>query len=283
MTENLAGKVPVGAVWRGAWAFLGQNWRAFVPAALATAAIAQIGRAATLMMGGGAPALDILVAVPMILAGLMFSGAVLRKAVRDEFVPPVGVTLGGDEARLLGVGVSVTLLAIPLFLLLMIFLSATVFRSVAASPEAMEALAADPEAMMQALIDALGVGGLTMLMVVLVAVFCLSTGLVALADAATIGEKRIMVFQAWSWIRGNVLRVLTVFLLTVAPVIIINTVVAEALTTVFVMVSGGAVSVLPYLLVLTLITFLNSLLSIPVSAMGAILYKGLRPTDLAAS
>jgi hypothetical protein len=283
LTQSVAGKVPVIAVWREAWIFLARHWRTFVPAAFATAVISQIGQAATLMLGGGAaPSLGLAVALPMILAGLMFTGAVMRKAVRDEFAAPIGVKLGGDEARLLGVGASVTLLAIPIFLLLMVGLSATVLRSVAPSPEAMEALAADPEAMMQAIIDTLGLGGLTVLTTVLLAMFALATGFVSLANAATTGEKRIMLFQAWSWMRGNVMRVLAVFLLTAAPVIFINSTISEVVITLFFSAAGEAPSLLPYLLVLTLITFVTTLVGIPISAMGAILYKGLRPGDLAA-
>jgi len=255
----------------------------FVPAALAMAVISQIGRAATAMMGGGtAPVLDIAVVIPMMLAGLMFSGAILRKAVRDEFTPPIGMALGADEMRLLGVGVSVTLLLMPIALLLMIALSATIMRSVAPTPEQMEVLAADPEAMMKAIVDALGMGGLAVMAAVVVVLFSIAMGLVALADAATIGEKRIMIFQAWSWMRGNVLRVFGLFVLTVAPVMVVNVVVGEVIASVLFSLSGGAVSLLPYLLTLTVITFLNALVSIPISAMGALLYKGLRPPELGA-
>jgi len=283
VSVNTAGKVPVVAVWRGAWAFFAAHWRMFVPAALAMAVISQIGRAATAMMGGGtAPVLDIAVVIPMMLAGLMFSGAILRKAVRDEFTPPIGMALGADEMRLLGVGVSVTLLLMPIALLLMIALSATIMRSVAPTPEQMEVLAADPEAMMKAIVDALGMGGLAVMAAVVVVLFSIAMGLVALADAATIGEKRIMIFQAWSWMRGNVLRVFGLFVLTVAPVMVVNVVVGEVIASVLFSLSGGAVSLLPYLLTLTVITFLNALVSIPISAMGALLYKGLRPPELGA-
>lgn len=283
MADNPAGKVPVFAVWRGAWAFLAAHWRTFVPAALAMAVISQIGRAATAMMGGGTAAiLDFAILVPMILAGLMFSGAVLRKAVRDDFIPPIGMALGADEGRLLGVGASVTLLLMPVALLAMIILSFTVMRSIAATPEELEALAADPQALMQAIIDGLGMGGLAAIAMALLVVFSIVMGLTALADAATIGEKRIMIFQAWSWMQGNVFRILGLFVLTAAPIIVINTATGEAIMSLLLGVSGGSVSLLPYLLALTLITFLNVLASIPVSAMGALLYKGLRPPDLAA-
>lgn len=283
MAENSAGKVPVVAVWRRSWAFLAAHWRMFVPAALAMAVISQIGRAATAMMGGGTAAvLDFAMLVPMILAGLMFSGAVLRKAARDEFVPPIGMTLSADEGRLLGVGASVTLLMMPAALLLMLVLSFTLMRSIASTPEEMEALAADPQALMQAIIDGLGMGGLAAMTVVLLVLFSIAMGLVALADAATIGEKRIMIFQAWSWMRGNVMRILGLFVLTAAPIFVINTIVGEAIMSLLLSLSGGSLSLLPYLLGLTLITFLNVLVSMPVSAMGALLYKGLRPPGTAA-
>lgn len=259
----------------------------FVPAALATAVIAQIGRAATSMLGGpqasSAAVLDFAVAIPMIIGGLMFSAAVLRKAVRDEFIGPIGLTLGRDEMRLLGVGASATLLSIPIFLVLMMVLSATVMRSLASSPEALEALAADPDAMLKAIVEALGPVGIGVMALLFLIVFSIATGFVALANAATTGAKRIMLFQAWSWIGGNVSRVLLAFVLTAAPVIIVNAIIAETIATVFFSLTGDSASLLPYLLVLTLITFLNALFSLPSIALGAILYKGLRPADVVAN
>lgn len=282
MAES-AGNVPIFAVVRDSWMFLVGNWRVFLPAALAMAIISQIGRAATILMGGGGAAtLDLAAAAPLMVAGLMFTGAVMRKAVRGEFTPPIGLALGRDELQLLGVAASAILIAIPVLLLPSMVLSATLLQSVASTPEAVDALAADPEALMAALAQALGPGGIALLTASMLVVVSIMVGLVGLANAATIGERRIMIFQAWSWLRANVLRVIAVMLLTVAPVLVLNVFVAELLASAFLSVTGGSLTLLPYLLMHTTISFVSALLGIPAQAMGAILYKGLRPPDFVA-
>jgi hypothetical protein len=277
MTANAAGKVPIIACVRSAWLFFAQNIRQLAPAAAICAVISQIGMAVSLLSdpSGQAASSSILNLIPAMVAGLMFSASVLRKAVRNEFVAPVGLTLGKDETRLLAVGFSITLVAIPLVFVLSIVLLGPILGRIASTPEAMEALAQDPEAMRAAIEQALGPGGLLALEIGGILLLCLALGLIAFMQAATIGEKRVMVFQALRWTGGNFLRVLAAIILTIAPTVILTTIIGLA-------VSPAVTDVATYLLVTTLIAFVGNIFAIPISALGAVLYKGLRPADFVA-
>lgn len=287
MAES-SGRVPIIACVREAWMFLVNNWRLLLPAAAITAVIIEGGPAISLISSGGgaAPAESmpsmLLTLVTMVLGGLMFSAAVLRKAVRDEYTPQIGLSLGADEGRLFATNVSVTLVAMPIVLILAVVLTATVFRQLAGSSEDMDALAADPEALALALSEALGPFGSLLFLVAVIVLTALLLGLVGLANAATIGERKVVVFQAWRWMKGNFLRVLAAMVLTVLPIMIINTLVSQVLLSMLLSASGEVVDVTAYLLVSVVITFLNLLVSIPITALGAVLYKGLRPADFVA-
>jgi hypothetical protein len=277
MPDATAGKVPIIACVRSSWLFLAQNIRPLLPAAAICALLSQIGAAATLLTAsaGQAASANIVTFVPGILAGLMYSAAVLRKAVRDEFVSPVGLTLGRDEGRLFGLSVSVFLIGIPIVFLLSMLLFGPIMGRIAPTPEAAEALAQDPEALAKAFAEALGPGGVLAVEIGGILLYCLVLGLVTFMQAATIGEKRIVLFQALRWTGGNLFRVLAAIVLTILPVSIITAVVT---------LGGGAliVDVLTYLLVTTVIAFIGNIVAIPIAALGAVLYKGLRPPDFVA-
>ena len=127
----VSGKVPVFECVRGAWQFLLRNVQLLVPAAAICAVLAQVGAAANLLVAPGqAGSPSLLSLIPTLLAGVMFTAAVMRKAVRDEFLAPVGLKLGGDEGRLLGVGACVTMIAIPIVFLLSIIMIGLVVENV---------------------------------------------------------------------------------------------------------------------------------------------------------
>ena len=282
--SNDAGRVPVIACVREAWGFLRDNWRLLTPAAAAAAAIAEIGPAAVLLFSpagsaAGPSGLGLVVLIPAILASAMFNATVLRKAVREEFKAPIGLDLSSDEWRLLGVATSIMLLAIPIFLLISVLLTFTALRSGAGSPEAIEALAANPGALAEAMIQAMGPFGSLVLLLAMVGAAAIVIGLVALANAATLGERRIVIFQAWSWMSGNTLRVFAAILLTVIPTLLATALIGQVVTAVLVSTSGETVGVVPYLLSTTIMNFAGFLLGIPSAALGAVLYRGLRPAN----
>lgn len=271
-----SGKVPVFQCLREAWGFLASSWKVLLPPAIICAIFAQIGFAAGLLAAPQTAATPgFLTLVPALLAGIMFTAAVMRKAVRDDYIRPIGLALGGDEGRLIGVGACVAMLSIPLVFLASIVMMATVFSRVAASPEAMEALAENPEALMKAMEEALGSSGMLTLEVISMILMCIVFGLVAFVQAATIGEKRIVLFQALRWLSGNVLRVLAAFVMTVAPTLIFSTVISLNV--------APLITDVPSFLGLSVVVgFIGNMLTIPVAGLGAILYKGLRPTEFAA-
>lgn len=294
MTDSTAGKVPVLACVREAWQFLLANWRLFVPAAAIVAVVSQVGPTLALL-NPPAPGVqqsvmqnmlgDFLAYTPAMIASLLYSAAILRKAVRNEFIGRVGLTLGADEVRLLGVAAAMACLFVPLVSLVVIVLSITVFSKIATSDAALEALLADPEAMNDAIIAAVGENGaaaLSLFIMIMFVVFIVLAARLYMVNAATIGERRIVMFQTWSWSSRNVLRVLAAMILTVLPVMLIDSVVDSIGVSLLLSLPEGARGVFPILLIRALVTFVGAMTTIPVVALGAIFYRGLRPPGFVA-
>ena len=289
MTDTTSGKVPVIACVRQAWEFLLENWRLFLPAAAIVAVVAQVG---PLFAAFSAPQTaqpqtvmqnvlgDFFIYLPSMIVSLLYSAAILRKAVRNEFTGRFGLTFGTDEIRLVGVAAAMACLFVPLISLVVIVLAVTVFSKIATSQTALEALLADPDAMNEAIIAAVGEGGaaaISLFIMFMFAVFMVLAARLYMVNAATIGERRMVIFQTWSWSSGNVLRLLAAMILTVLPVMLIDSIV-DSFGAVILNSMGEGREVISWLIVRTLITFVGAMTTIPVVALGAIFYKGLRPT-----
>lgn len=293
MPDSTSGKVPIIACIRAAWMFLIENWRLFAPAAAIVAVVSQLG---PLVAGAGAPqnpapqtalqafAGDFLVYLPSGVVSLLFTAAILRKAVRDEFIGRIGLAAGPDELRLLGAGLAMACLFVPLGGLVVLVLSITVFSKIATSEAALQALLNDPEAMNKALVEALGENGvaaLSLFIMLMFAIFILVAARLYMINAATIGERRIVLFQTWSWSRGNVLRMIAAMILTVLPVMLIDNIVYGIATSFVIAVPEGS-RFAPGLLASAIVAFAGAMTTIPVVALGAVFYKGLRPPDFVA-
>lgn len=279
MTDSSSGKVPVGEVVTASWRFLIENWRGFVPAALVVAAFATVAPVLVLAATGPTVGGVYLGLFLTMLAGVFFAAAVLRKAVRNEFRGPTGLAFGRDEANLTGVLLCMLLLLAPPALLLLLVFSFAVVGRIANSPEAMEATAADPEALREALEGVMQ--SPTGTVIALLALVLMGVGFVVLsrlvmANAATIGERKIVFLQTWSWSRGNVGRVVGALVLTALPVVLLNLMVSSLLSGV------PAQSMAVALSVGFVASLAGLMLSIPVIALGANLYKGLRPPNFVA-
>lgn len=288
------GKVPILACAREAWQFCLKHWRAFLPAAAITAVVSEI--IPTIMLfgdstGGAATATtsarlgDVAAMIPAVLAGLMFAAAVLRKAIRDEFIGATGLAFGADEARLLGVFAALMCLVVPFGTLAYLVLFVGVLSRLGASPEELQRLMADPEAFSVALQNALGQAGTAAFLLFMFFVMGLLLYVFArlfMINAATIGERRVVMFQTWGWTRGNVLRALGAIVLTWIPAYIGDMLVYDVGVALLnaVVTPQNAVIAIPVFKVT--ITFVAAMLSIPSIALGAILYRGLRPRDFAA-
>ena len=290
---DAAGKLPIIICVRDAWLFLRDNLRMFVPAAAAMALVSQVGFLLAAISGGGAGAQsafggslgNLAVAVPAVLASLVFAAAVLRKAVRNEFTGPLGLSFGADELRLLAIVAAYACMIIPLATLVFTIVTATVLSRLAATPDDLAVLLEDPEALNAALTQALGPGGtaafLLLIMLVFAGAIYLFTRLF-MVNAATIGERRIVMFQSWSWSRGNILRMFAAIMLTWLPAYVIDSLVVEIGVAILhpITAEGNA----GFLLIAfnAAVTFVAAIVGIPSIVLGAILYRGLRPVDFVA-
>ena len=295
MEQQAGGRVPVVECFRQAWQFLAGNWRLMLSAAAITAVLSQAGVALVLMMRGppdGSQTMltvtlwDMAAAAPAIVAGLLFYAVVLRKAIRGEFLGPTGLAFGADEVRLLGVTAALACVILPILALLFIVVFFVVLGRLANSPEQLAALMEDQEALAAALERSLGQTGMLafvlFVMIVTAMILYISVRLVMI-NAATIGERRIVIFQTWSWSRGNILRMLGAVVLTALPVFLIDSFLDTIRLSLLETAPGGA-GAAPALLVVVnaAMGFVMAIVSIPTIVLGAILYKGLRPRDFVA-
>ena len=281
MTDIAAGKVPILKCFEDAWRFFFANWRLLLPAAVLPA----LATALAPFLGGGGMFGDLVSSLVGMVATVFFTAAVLRKAVRDEFAAPFGLAFGADEVRLLGVLGSLLAIFVPAILLVSVVLWVFVLGRVAATPEALEQMMADPEAFTEAVISALGAGGalaLDLFILILMVIFVTVLVRLSMINAATIGERRVVVFQTWSWSRGNVLRMLATLMLTWIPVMLANVFLAQLVLSLLAPAQGATASALGVALAGMLLGLVGALLSIPTIALGATFYKGLRPTGFVA-
>jgi hypothetical protein len=278
MTDISSGKVPVIECVVASWRFLFENWRQLLPAALVASAISTL--APLIIAAGGAASFGMIVAATLVtmLADVVLAAAVLRKAVRNEFVPPLGVGLGQDEFRLIAVLASFGLLLAPPIVVLAFIYTAIALGQAGLTESEIEAMASDPDAVNRIMMQAASTPPGALVCVVGVLLFALLFTRLYLVNAATIGEKRIVFFQTWSWSKGNVLRIFAAIVVTLLPAILISAIVSEILAG-LVPASAGLVAITARVFVASVI---GAFLSIPPTALGAQLYKGLRPPDFVA-
>jgi hypothetical protein len=294
MPDNTSDKVPILECVRASWAFLIQHWRLFLSTAAVVAAISQLGVILSFLTAPAdgqpqsalqAPIGELLIYLPAVIAGVFFVAAVLRKVVRDEFIGQTGLAFGADERQLLGVMLAMACLYLPLAGLVAVVLIVTVLGRIATTPDALEALLADPEAMNDAIAMALGETGsaaLSLFIIIIFAIFILIAARLSMVNAATIGERRIVIFQTWSWTRGNVLRVIAALILTFLPVIMINNLIGSVAIAIMRSIPGAGESIPLLVLASFAVSFATTMTSIPTIALGAVLYKGLRPREFVA-
>jgi hypothetical protein len=272
MSDARSGAVPVGEVVTASWRFLFANWRQFLPAALVTSGLSTLGA----VVGGPAAAGAFLGLALIVIAQLVFSAAVLRKAVRDEFSGIAGMQAGRDEMHLLGVALCTFLLLLPAgFVFGLMFSFAVAGRLVATGvdPQATEI---DPEVLYRTMAETLLTPAGAIAVAGLLAITFYVSARLIMANAATIAERKIVFVQTWSWSKGNVLRVLGAMALTFLPILFLSIVLALLLP---VQAGGNAVVVV---LVAYVERLIGMIAGIPFIALGANLYKGLRPPGFVA-
>jgi hypothetical protein len=292
---NGSGQVPVVAIARESWVFFLRNWRMFVPAAGIVAGVSALGPLMLVMSASPDPQAaavgpsiglnDILAAVPGMLARLLFAAAVLRKAVRDEFIGSTGLAFGADETRLLGVAAALACIVVPFGALVYFIVMIGVLARLAPDPAALNALMTNPDAFGEALEATLGPVGMVafslFLTVAFIGFFYLIVRL-AMINSATIGERRMVMFQTWSWSRGNVLRIFGALMLTGIPAYLVSSIFDEIAISVLNVVATPENAIISAIIYGVAASFVGAMASIPSTALGAILYKGLRPPDFVA-
>jgi len=271
------GRVPVLQSVLEAYRFLGASWARFLPACVLVAASTGFVQASQ-----ATPAGFLLSFCVSLLVSCMFTAAVLRFAVRGEFTGPAGLAFGADELRLLGVSLGLIAVFLPPAVIAAIVIGTVFLGRILSDPAAAERLAGDPEALRAAIQEQLGPSGaMALLAVVLLffAVFLFIAARLVMVNAATIGERRMVIFQTWRWTAGNVGRVLSAMLLTFIPVILVTSLLADLLR--LAVFPGGLVSASSLQLFVYgfLIGLPGALGNLPVLGLSAFLYKGLRPPD----
>lgn len=272
MAVATSGKVPVSECASASWRFFADNWQKFLPAALVAAGFSTLGS----LVGGPTLAGLILGSVIVAVADLAFSASVLRKAVRNEYAGVAGLQMGADEVRLVGVALCSFLILLPavfVFGLMFSFAMAGRLVSAGVDPAATEI---DPEVLNKVMIETLSTPAGAAAAVALVAIIIFVSARLVMTNAATIGERKIVFLQTWGWSKGNVLRVLGAMVLTALPVVLVSLILGILLAPLQSANAAGAV-VISYVR-----TLVGMIASIPLIALGAHLYKGLRPPDFRA-
>jgi hypothetical protein len=278
MTDIPSGKVPVLEVTMTAWRFLAAHWREFLPAALLLGVVSALTGGA--MASGQNIALALMALAISTIAGVMFSAAVYRRAIHGRSEGLFSLSLGPDEFRLFGVSLALALMFVPLMLLVFLIFQVVIIGRMNVSPAELEALLADPDAFEAAILQAIGPNGAAafalLVLVTLVIAIYVAVRLFMISPA-TAGERRMVMFQTWSWSRGNVLQILGAICLTTIPAFLIVSILGDLVVRLTLGISpllGFSADVI--------VGFLGALANIPVLALGAHLYKGLRPSDFVA-
>lgn len=284
MTSESGGKVPVAEAASAGLQFLVAHWSRLLGAAayaggIYAAFIAGFGPG---VAASGSTFGALIIQLGLSCATVVAIAPVFRLALRQESVGLAGIQVGADELRLLLAQLAV--LAIVLFIVLVgSFALVLVAMSLAASSGvSLEALQNDPEALVQAM-GPMGALLISLIGFAIIAALLWASVRFCLAQPAAIGDRRVMVMGAARWTKGNAWRILAAYLLLGAPLVILSMMLGAILK----LTTGvdpsdvrtwatAAPSVLAGAsFIYGALSFL--IVSVPLAAMSAYLYKGLRP------
>lgn len=264
-SEHSSGSVPIVECTQRSYEFLRRNFVDFLPAAMVVTGIALasalLSQSAILQLG---------FALIVMLAQAAFATRVFRVVSGQHVQGRLGMSLGAAEFRQWVVALLLpAILFLALVLPVSFVLGAVLSRSVSGE-EDLRVLQEDPAAMRAALME--GVGGVDALLLFVCAIPALWLGArLFVASAATFGEERIALAEAWAWSQGNAWRILASIVLVSAP---------------FVLATGGlllllgpaaALSPASAILMLFVLELAATIARLPILALAAILYQGLRP------
>ena len=292
MADIPAGKVPIMESVGVAYKYLSGNWQKWLPACALLALVSgwyqmqTVRTAVDAANGVNSGLIAFGVFCIFLLTNIIVGVGIYRHVIRGEFTAPIGIGFGIDEIRVLGVTLSLLLVFFIGFGFLFILFIAAASILVASSGLDPELAQTNPELFLQQFSEALGTGNGPFLvvlgLVLLAAMFFVSVRL-AFVTAATVSEERMMVFQTWSFAKGNFWRIVGAVLLTVLPLAIVGGIIIAAAD---IIILGSAdqdarlsASLQQLFVVSTIEGFVNAVISIASIALMAYLYKGLRPSD----
>ncbi|GEM_PF-1460965 len=292
MADIPAGKVPIMESVKVAFSYLGEHWQKWLPACaiLALASgwyqMQTVRTAVDAANGVNSGVIAFGVFCIFLLTSIIVSVGIYRHVIRGEFTPPIGIGFGIDEIRVLGVTLSLLLVFFIGFGFLFILFVLAASILVASSGLDPELAQTNPELFLQQFSEALGTGNgpfLIVLGLILVAAMMFVGVRLAFVTAATVSEERMMVFQTWSFAKGNFWRIIGAILLTVLPLAIIGGIII-AVSDIVILGSAESdarvnASLQQLFIVSTIEGFVNAIISIASIALMAYLYKGLRPSD----
>lgn len=208
---------------------------------------------------------------------LPFLTAHLRVAARGE---PFSLKVGGDEVRLLGaqialIGLNSIVVMVGLFF--SFFLMALLIGAVGVTLP--QAGAFDPASLREAL-GAKGQFAASMAFLPLLLVLVWIGVRLLLVNPATIGARRVRVFETWSWTKGNVLGLLASLLLVALPMALLLGVISAVLQPALGVDGNDPATQLGYNgLAFQCLSSCFSLLLVvgPVLGLSGYLYRGLNP------
>ncbi len=291
MTDIPAGKVPVMDSVQHAFGYLKDSWTKWLPAC---ALLSIVGGWSMLysssileVLTGKAPLEGRTIGVMLLseLATLVVVAAIFRDTLRNVYTAPLGLGFSNDEFRLIGVGASLFLVFGILFVFLSILLSVAVFIVVASAGIDPSLSQTDPALFQAEVSAAMGtsVAGLLILLFIVGAVIFISTRL-CLVQAATVAEQRMMIFQTWSWTKGNFWRILAGALIMIVPLFLVSQIVLLVLQNILIGEQSidtleGANPVSLFVLGVLSVILFKYPLTLMWSGYISYLYKGMRPSD----
>lgn len=244
-----------------------QFWRATVNEALGPAVLPAA--AAVVFAVGAASGLPAMLLgfAGLLIAQSMYTAALLRRALGMD--TKLRLQLGDDERRLIVANLGVGAIAFVIAFAGAVTVGVVVFViDGSAIMAAQEAGGADVSITDEDMSPA-GAAAVTFGMLAVMAALLYTMVRLALFAPATIAERRIVVWEAWPWTRGNAWGVFASVFLLVVSVLLITTMIEALISPVF----GSLILVLKFAM-----AWINAVLAgVLVQGLTAYLYRGLRP------
>lgn len=289
-------KLPIWKAVKTSWSFAAVAWMPALPAYIFRALMTGFMLSAVSVSGESFQILKTLGVFLLLFAEIACLSLTLRLAVRGEYEGFFGIQVSGDEGRLL-IAELLYIILIWFVVLISVFVAfnfASVFVSTTiADPQSIQD---DEAALLKAITDAFQtpIGVLIALVLAFAAaipVLYMMARLVTFS-AATIGRKKIMIFETWSWTKGHAFQIMIAIVVAMLPFFVIyqlgGFMISSALGLGFNFLLADPEEVANVSKTQTFIYGAAiSMLSMPInlvfSGLSAFMYNGFKPADEGAS